>query len=269
MLSIIIPTLNEAKSLPRLLQDLSRQIYRDFEVIVVDGRSTDSTLAKAKAFSATLPKLSLLISPKAHVCVQRNLGAKSADGRILVFIDADCRIDPAFLLGLRYRWETSRTDVLSFWIKPDIVNRQNESIALAMNLFRELQNNLQARYLLESLIAVNKASFLAVGGFDETVDFAEGGRLLKALVKKGYNLKIVRDPVYTFSFRRVRQMGLLKIAGSMAGLELSYLFGKDYQTQLAKKLYPMTGGSQFFSDPKTKRFVDKIRKLMTTINRSF
>ena len=47
MLSIIIPTLNEAKRLPLLLADL-RLYPNDFEIIVVDGGSTDSTRLVAK-----------------------------------------------------------------------------------------------------------------------------------------------------------------------------------------------------------------------------
>lgn len=255
--------------LPRLLKDLTRQIYRDFEVIVVDGGSKDKTIVKALSFKEKLPGFRLEKSPRANVCSQRNLGARLAQYQILVFIDADTRIEPEFLLGLRYRWETSHTDLLSFWLKGDVNNRQYDSIALAMNLFRELQNNLQTRYLLEALIAVDKSCFFDCGGFNEKINYAEGGALIKTLINKGYSSKIVRDPVYTYSLRRMRQMGLLKITASIARLELSHLFGKDYPQQLIKKLYPMTGGSQFLNAQKTKHFMEKIKTLMSSISRSF
>ena len=44
--SIIIPTLNEEKYLPLLLSDLEHQLFTDFEVIVVDGKSADKTVTK-------------------------------------------------------------------------------------------------------------------------------------------------------------------------------------------------------------------------------
>ena len=43
MLSIIIPTLNEEKYLPRLLESIKNQNFSDYEIIVSDGGSSDST----------------------------------------------------------------------------------------------------------------------------------------------------------------------------------------------------------------------------------
>ena len=50
--SIIIPTLNEEKYLPHLLADLAKQTFQDFEVIVIDGQSTDQTVPKTKLFKS-------------------------------------------------------------------------------------------------------------------------------------------------------------------------------------------------------------------------
>lgn len=262
MLSVIIPTLNEEKCLSLLLADLAGQIYRDFEVIVSDGSSADSTVKIARKFKSKLPALTIVSSSKRHVCTQRNLGAKTARGDILVFCDADSRIGPEFLLGLRYHWELSRAQVLSFWFKPDISTPQNEAVALAINLFRELQNNLKPSYLLEALVAIDRKSFISAGGFDDSVHFAEGSQLIRLLVKQGCVSKIVRDPVWKQSFRRFRQLGLLSIAGKVASLELSKLAGKKYHKKLAQKIYPM-GGQQFEFDNKTRnRFIDKIGRLL-------
>ena len=53
--SIIIPALNEEKYLPLLLSDLAKQTMRDFEVVVVDGKSEVKTVVTAKSFAKSLP----------------------------------------------------------------------------------------------------------------------------------------------------------------------------------------------------------------------
>lgn len=261
--SIIIPALNEEQYLPHLLTDLTQQSFQDFEVIVVDGHSDDQTVARAKSFKAKLPSLTLLNSPKRHVCTQRNLGAKTAKSDILIFSDADNRLPPYFLQGLKYRWESSSTNILSFWLKPDISSKQNESIASAFNLFLEFQNNLNPTYLLESMFAISKECFNKIGGFDEGSNYAEGKGIIQSATKHGYSSKMVRDPNYIFSFRRLRKYGVLGVAGRMAKLELSNLLGDDFHNYQATKLYPMLGGTLFNKSKRVKnKFLKNIQKLL-------
>lgn len=246
--SIIIPTLNEEKYLPHLLSDLSKQTFQDFEVIIVDAISEDKTVSCAKSFKSILPSLKIITSPKRHVCTQRNLGAKQAFANVLVFSDADNRLSPSFLLGLKYRWETSSADIMSCWLEPDIKNQTNKTIAFSINYFFELQNNLKPTYLLEALIVTSQTCFKAVGGFDESVFYAEGKTFIQSAINKGYTAKIVRDPVYTFSFRRLRKYGTLGIAGRIAKMQLVELIGQDKYHITQRDLYPMKGG-KFFDKP--------------------
>ena len=247
--SIIIPTLNESRYLPNLLSDLTSQTFQDFEVIIVDGHSDDQTVAKAKLFESKLPSLQILTSDKRHVCAQRNIGAKAATSPILIFSDADNRLPPYFLQGLKYRWESSDVGILACWLKPDISNRQNDAVALAINTFLELQANLKPTYLLEAMISVQKECFNSIGGFDESINYAEGKSFIQAAISLGFSSKIVRDPTYTFSFRRLRKYGVLSVAGRLARMELSELLGPEFHRFQAKKLYPMIGGT-LFNKPK-------------------
>ncbi len=80
-ISIVIPTLNEEKNLPKVLKDIPKDIY---EVIVVDGHSTDRTVEIAKKFGAKV-----ISDDKGKGSALRR-GMKTANGDIVIMMDADC-----------------------------------------------------------------------------------------------------------------------------------------------------------------------------------
>ena len=81
MISVVIPTLDEAEMLPRLLSSLAAQAA---EIIVVDGGSRDGTEAVARAHGARL----LRAGPGRGTQLRR--GAEVARGAVLLFLHADC-----------------------------------------------------------------------------------------------------------------------------------------------------------------------------------
>lgn len=90
--SVIVPTWNEVRSLPPLLESLQAQTVRDFEVLVSDSGSTDGTEAVARRFGARY-----LPGERKGPAEGRNRGAKEARAPVLVFVDADCVAPPTLL----------------------------------------------------------------------------------------------------------------------------------------------------------------------------
>lgn len=101
-LSVIVPTLNEAGSLPELLENLGQQRGISFELIVVDGGSRDDTRILAASAANAYP-LTLVDSPPGRG-IQLNAGVRQARGEWLLFLHADSRFsDPTALArGVRY-----------------------------------------------------------------------------------------------------------------------------------------------------------------------
>jgi rSAM/selenodomain-associated transferase 2 len=86
--SVIIPTLNEADCLAQTLRELRSE--KPHEILVVDGGSTDATRECAAGADR------LLHSPRGRA-VQMNHGAAQATGDVLLFLHADCTLDPGAL----------------------------------------------------------------------------------------------------------------------------------------------------------------------------
>ena len=86
--SFVIPTLNEAKNLPHLFPRIPAWAY---EVIVVDGRSTDNTVAVAKSLR---PDVRVIMEPRRGKGAALQAGFRAVRGDIIVMIDADCSMAP-------------------------------------------------------------------------------------------------------------------------------------------------------------------------------
>jgi glycosyltransferase involved in cell wall biosynthesis len=86
--SVIVPTRNSAATLRACLRSISVQTYPSIETIVVDRDSTDSTRQIASEAGAR----TLLAGPERSA--QRNVGARAAGGRWLLFVDSDMVLGP-------------------------------------------------------------------------------------------------------------------------------------------------------------------------------
>lgn len=114
-ISVVIPAYNEATYIDRLLEALSKQTYKKFEVIVSDAESKDGTKAVVESFKDRL-HLRFVTSPPRGPGAGRNVGAKLARGEWLLFLDADDDIDdPNFIKTLlnetlAHDWDVSSTN---------------------------------------------------------------------------------------------------------------------------------------------------------------
>jgi glycosyltransferase involved in cell wall biosynthesis len=89
LLSLILPVLDEAATLPAQLARLQDLRRRGAEVLVVDGGSADATPVLAR------PLVDRLIAAPRGRAAQMNAGAGAARGQVLLFLHADTTLPPA------------------------------------------------------------------------------------------------------------------------------------------------------------------------------
>jgi GT2 family glycosyltransferase len=85
-ISVVINTYNRAQHLPTTLEGLRTQTYPEFEVVVVNGPSTDGTDLLLRHYAMDLKTI---CCPEPRLGVSRNIGIHSASGEIVAFIDDD------------------------------------------------------------------------------------------------------------------------------------------------------------------------------------
>lgn len=121
-ITVIIPAYNEEKVIGECVHSLFDQTYPEKEIIVVDDGSSDKTLDVLLKFRVRHDGLRILKQDHKGPGAARNLGALSAKGKILVFVDADMTFDKRFLHDLvkpiiegKTRGTTSKEEYVKNW----------------------------------------------------------------------------------------------------------------------------------------------------------
>lgn len=245
--SIIIPTLNEEQDLPKLLIDISKQLYTDCEVLVVDGGSTDAT---ATAFRESAAKSPIPMKFETHVvknvAAQRNFGSTQVSGQYLIFFDADVRIPKNYLSKLHRDLE--KTKVLLATTSLSAREDQQTQIMLIelTNFMIDVLNVLGKPFAPGFNIIMEKALFSRLGGFDTTLKLAEDHDIVQRARKIGVMLKVFKDVVLYPSFRRPEKIGYIEFLRQYTIAGVYTLMGQPIKKNLFD--YPM-GGHVFNGKP--------------------
>jgi glycosyltransferase involved in cell wall biosynthesis len=97
MVSIILCTYNRAALLPRAIESVLKQTYPDWELVVVDDGSNDTTRALIEHYKEKDERISYFFQVNAGLASARNTGMRLAVGDYLCFLDSDDEFAPAHL----------------------------------------------------------------------------------------------------------------------------------------------------------------------------
>jgi glycosyltransferase involved in cell wall biosynthesis len=206
MITVVVPTFNEEKNIVACLESLNRQALprSEFEIIVVDGNSTDRT----RELAAPLADL-VFVQTSPRVGGARNDGATRARGEIVAFADADCIVPPDWLLRIRDDFAKYHPVEVYGTVYPKEGGFRNR-IALGLaNTFARLGYHTRTLYYsLGCNTAVDRAAFIQAGMY-RSMDAGEDIEISLRMKQIG---KVLFDPKVRvgFSMRRYQQFGTVK-----------------------------------------------------------
>jgi len=202
MLSIVIPTLNEENYLPRLLNCLKKQKFKDYEIIVADADSKDKTREIAKSFGAKVVK-------GGEIPYARNQAIKFAHGELILSLDADLILPDDFLENALKEFEKRNLDVATFCLSP-----------ISKELIPKILFNILYNYPLQFFekkwvhgtqgILIKKSIHEKINGWNENIVLVEDHDYVKRASKIG-EFGLIRATKIFNSLRRFRSEGRLSI----------------------------------------------------------
>jgi rSAM/selenodomain-associated transferase 2 len=211
-LSIVIPALDEAPNLARVLPGLVAR-EREAEVLVVDGGSADGS----RAVVARVPSVRWLPAPRGRAH-QMNAGARAARGEILLFLHADTVLPE----GAGAAIQTALADPTVVGGRFDVRLDSRRPLLALVGWLMNRRSRLTGICTGDQGIFVRRAVFEALGGYAE-IPLMEDVELTRRLKRRG-RLAALRLRVVT-SARKWEREGVVRTVLLMWTLRLLYALG--------------------------------------------
>jgi glycosyltransferase involved in cell wall biosynthesis len=196
--SIIVPLYNRPDEIEELLESLTKQTNKDFEVIIVEDGSTMKADHIIEKYKSEFP-LQYYYKENEGPGLTRNYGARYAKGKYLIFFDSDCIIPPNYIHEVTSYVSKNDAD---FFGGPDRASSSFTPVQKAINYsmtsffttggIRGGKNQLEKFHPRSFNLGVKKSAFEAINGFSK-LRFGEDIDLSIRLFEKGFKSALINE----------------------------------------------------------------------------
>ena len=207
--SVIIPSFNSKKTIEECIKSILNQHYskKNYEVIVIDDGSTDNSLDLIKKYS-----VKIIRQKNKGPAVARNVGAKYASGKYLVFTDSDCVVDKYWLKSIDEGFKEYHK---ISGIGGEILNGNCSLMGKVSHLI-DFGGNVDNKEGVIKTMSIPSANicykrdiFREIGGFNEKLVTMEDRELNWRLVKNGYKI-LCYPKVKVYHYANISFFNLIK-----------------------------------------------------------
>ncbi|MFH1535368.1 MAG: glycosyltransferase family A protein [Patescibacteria group bacterium] len=230
MISIIVPAYQHGNSIKECLDALYAQTYDDFEVIVVNDGSTDHTAAILQAYEHPVR---IIYQENSGANIARNRGFREAQGKYLLFCDADVVANPEMLIKMKTALDNDQKAAYSYcdfmWgIK-------------AFKLFPFSSDELRNKNYIHTTSLIRKIYFT---GFDESIKRLQDWDLWLTMMEAGHTGTHIPETLFTVKPRKSGMSGWLpslvyKIPWQKIGIKIKRLESFRIAEEVIKKKHSL------------------------------
>jgi glycosyltransferase involved in cell wall biosynthesis len=193
VVTFAIPTLNRARSLAYLLDSITKQNYSKYEIIVIDGNSTDDTEQVVRHYGARL----ISVDRSTSLSRARQVGFQSARGDIVAMFDSDVILPHRGWLGNAVRLFSVSKNVSTVWCLA--VAGEGKILAKAyadVTWCFSLSEFLAGRFPAGGGGSLFRLQYVRqVGGIDVDMDYGEDFYLARKLKAAGFKVVLNPEPI--------------------------------------------------------------------------
>ncbi|MHA6967374.1 glycosyltransferase [Glutamicibacter bergerei] len=164
LVSVIMPAWNRADSIAKAIRSVQRQTLTNWELIIVDDGSTDSTSAVVRLIAETDQRIIFVNAPHNGVCAARNIGLQRASGSWVSFLDTDNEWPKDYLeLSIKGAKQSGSRAV---YAALELHNSGKVSYRAYQGGFEEL---MIVNHIDLNVLTIDRELALETGGFDESL----------------------------------------------------------------------------------------------------
>ena len=189
--SVIVTSHNYGEFLEECLLSICKQTYKNYEIIVVDDASTDSTHEVATKFDALVIRTG---NERVGTTKANQLGIEIARGQYICFVNADDIIAPTYLERCVTAIESEYKIAIAYTDSHQFGNGKDNDVYFADYNLPTLQ---KSNFILGSALFRREAYF-KVGGFDTTLTGMEDYDLWLSMCENGWDAKHVSEALYHY-----------------------------------------------------------------------
>lgn len=132
IVSIVVPVYNAEEYLRRLLESIKKQIFQDYELILVDDGSSDKSAEILEEYHSKDPRIHVMHQKNSGAAAARNRGIEEANGKYITFLDADDEIEPDMLREMVASAKKNQSELVVCGIYLDVVDQKGQAVSSSL-----------------------------------------------------------------------------------------------------------------------------------------